>query len=147
MKVILLATLLKATTEISNAKRAIEYRHQLDEQMKVRARHTACDYANVYSHEWCFHCVLVPPTSWHKWAREVGTGRKEFEEWRRIGEEYVSIGLDINTLIALTITPKLNCEPLVCIFFCGRKIFHVAQGWSQTWDLFLLPQQGWDYNH
>lgn len=58
----------------------------------------------------------------------MGTGRKEFEEWRRIGEEYVSIGLDINTLIALTITPKLNCEPLVCIFFLWEENFPRSPG-------------------
>lgn len=51
MKVILIVTQLTPTTEIAHAKRAIRYLHQLEEQMRVRAHRTACNYANVYGHE------------------------------------------------------------------------------------------------
>jgi hypothetical protein len=92
--------------------------------MKARAHHTACNYANVYSHEWCFHCVLVPPPSWHKWAGAMGTGRKDFGEWRKIGKECVSIGSDTNALTVFTLPPKLKCDPLF-VFLFWKEIFQV----------------------
>lgn len=68
----------------------------------------------------------------------MGTGRKDFGEWRKIGKECVSIGSDTNALTVFTLPPKLKCDP----FLKGN--FPSIPGLISN---LLLPHQGWDYNH